>query len=309
MHCEAICRYTETEEAENMNENKTIITLAVTGSIGDKSKHPALPVTPEEIAQSAIEAWSAGASVVHIHVRDPETAEPSMSFDLYEETVQRIRESSDMLINLTTGAGARIVPGDDDPISLAPGTTWSTPQKRTEHLVRLKPEICSLDVGSMNFGLRVFANPLPHIEEMAVRIKKAGVKPELEVFDLGHVEIARSLIARGLVESPPLFQLCLGISWGIPATSKNMLLMKEALPADAIWGGFGVGSSSFRMIGQSALLGGNVRVGFEDNFYLNSRTPAKSNAQLVEKTVAILRALDQEPATAEEARKRLCVTA
>ena len=169
-----------------MNENKIVITLAVTGSIGDKSKHPALPVTPAEIAQSALKAWSAGASVVHIHVRDPETAEPSMSFDLYEEAVQRIRESSDMLINLTTGAGARIVPDNADPMGLAPETTWSTPHKRTEHVVRLKPELCSLDVGSMNFGPRVFANPLPHIEEMAVRIKKAGVRPELEVFDLGH---------------------------------------------------------------------------------------------------------------------------
>jgi uncharacterized protein (DUF849 family) len=290
-----------------MNENKTIITLAVTGSIGDKSKHPALPVTPEEIAQSALKAWSAGASVVHIHVRDPETAEPSMSFDLYEETVQRIRESSDMLINLTTGAGARIVPDNADPMGLAPETTWSTPQKRTDHVVRLKPELCSLDVGSMNFGPRVFANPLPHIEEMAARIKQAGVRPELEVFDLGHVEIARSLIEKGFVEGPPVFQLCLGISWGIPATSKNMLLMQEALPPDAIWGGFGVGPASFPMIAQSALLGGNVRVGFEDNFYLTPGTPAKSNAQLVEKTVAILRALDREPASPDEAREMLCL--
>jgi uncharacterized protein (DUF849 family) len=290
-----------------MNENKTVITLAVTGSIGDKSKHPALPVTPAEIAQSALEAWSAGASVVHIHVRDPETAEPSMSVDLYEETVQRIRESSDMLTNLTTGAGARIVPDNADPMGLAPETTWATPQKRTEHVVRLRPELCSLDVGSMNFGPRVFANPLPHIEEMAARIKKAGVKPELEVFDLGHVEIARSLIARGLVEGPPLFQLCLGIQWGMPATSKNMLLMQEALPPDAIWGGFGVGPASFTMVAQSALLGGNVRVGFEDNFYLTPGNPARSNAQLVEKTVAILRALDKEPASPDEAREMLCL--
>ena len=290
-----------------MNENKTIITLAVTGSIGDKSKHPGLPVTPAEIAQSALEAWSAGASVVHIHVRDPETAEPSMSFDLYEETIQRIRETSDMLINLTTGAGARIVPDNAEPMGLAPETTWSTPQKRTEHVVRLKPELCSLDVGSMNFGPRVFANPLPHIEEMASRIKEAGVRPELEVFDLGHVEIARSLIEKGLVKRPPVFQLCLGIRWGMPATSKNMLLMQEGLPPDAIWGGFGVGPASFPMIAQSALLGGNVRVGFEDNFYLAPGTPAKSNAQLVEKTVAILRALDREPASPDEAREMLCL--
>jgi len=295
----------EPGKAENMNENKTIITLAVTGSIGDKSKHPALPVTPREIAESALEACSAGASVVHIHVRDPKTAEPSMSFELYEEAVQRIRESSDMLINLTTGAGARIVPDNANPMGLGPGTTWSTPEKRTEHVVKLKPELCSLDVGSINFGPRVFANPLPHVEEMAARIKKAGVRPELEVFDLGHMEIAKHLIEKGLVEGLPVFQLCLGIQWGIPATSKHMLSMREPLPSGAIWGGFGVGSASFPMIAQSILLGGNVRVGFEDNFYLSSGTPAKSNAQLVEKTVAILRALDKEPASPDEAREML----
>ncbi|MBT3256797.1 MAG: 3-keto-5-aminohexanoate cleavage protein [Deltaproteobacteria bacterium] len=288
-----------------MNENKTIITLAVTGSFGDRSKHPALPVTPGEIAESALDACSAGASVVHIHVRNPETSEPSMSFELYEEVVRRIRESSDMLINLTTGAGARIVPDDADPLGLAPGTTWSTPEKRTEHVVKLKPELCSLDVGSMNFGPRVFANPLPHVEEMAALIKKAGVKPELEVFDLGHIEIAKSLIEKGLVAGRPVFQLCMGIRWGMPATSKNMLLMQETIPTDAIWGGFGVGSSSFPMIAQSTLMGGNVRVGFEDNFYLSRSTPAKNNAQLVEKTVAILRALDKEPASPDEAREML----
>jgi len=290
-----------------MRESKTIVTLAVTGSIGDKSKHPDLPVTPKEIAESAVEACTAGASVVHIHVRDPETAAPSMAFELYEETVQRIRGASDMLINLTTGAGARIVPDDAEPISLAPGTMWWGPEKRTEHVVRLKPEICSLDVGSMNFGPRVFANVLPHIEAMAARIKEAGVRPELEVFDMGHIHIARHLIEKGLVNGPPVFQLCLGIQWGMPATSKHMLMMREELPKDAIWGGFGVGPASFPMVAQSALIGGNVRVGFEDNFYLGPGTPAKSNAELVEKAVTILRALGREPASPSEARDMLCL--
>jgi len=288
-----------------MHEKKTIITLAVTGSIGDKMKHPALPVTPEEIAKSALDACKAGASVVHIHVRDPETAEPSMAFELYEEAVHQIRAASDMLINLTTGAGARIVPNDADPMGLAPATTWSTPEKRTEHVVRLKPELCSLDVGSMNFGPRVFANALPHIEDMANRIKAAGVRPELEVFDMGHLEIARHLIDNGFVEGLPIFQLCLGIQWGMPATPKHMLQMREALPPDAVWGGFGVGPASFPMIAQSVLLGGNVRVGFEDNFYLRPGVPAESNAQLVKKTVAILKALDKSPASPAEAREIL----
>ncbi len=287
-----------------MNE-KVVITVAVTGAIGDKSRHPALPVSPEEIANSALEAYAAGASVAHIHVRNLETGEASMAFGLYREVFARIRDASDMVINLTTGVGARIIPGDSDPVSLGPGTTWSSPERRTEHVVNLKPELCSLDIGSMNFGTRVFANVLPHVEEMAIYIKEAGVKPELEVFDMGHIAIGHSLLERGLVERPPIFQLCLGIEWGIPATPKNMLLMKEALPSDAIWAGFGVGPASFPLVAQSALLGGNVRVGFEDNFYLSHGIPAKSNAQLVEKAVTILKTLDKEPASPQEARKIL----
>ncbi len=287
---------------EPMREGKTIITVAVTGGVGDKSKHAALPVTPREIAESALEAHSAGASVVHVHVRDPANAEPSMAFELYQEVFDRIRAGSDMVINLTTGAGARIVPDDSNPVGLGPGTTWSSPEKRTEHVVRLKPELCSLDVGSMNFGPRVFANLVPHVEDMARRIKDAGVKPELEVFELGHIRIANWLIEQGLVEGTPLFQLCLGIPWGVPAGSKNMLIMKEALSEGAVWSGFAIGSDSFPMVAQSVLLGGNVRVGFEDNFYLRRGQPAQSNAQLVEKAVQILRSLDREPATPKETR-------
>ncbi len=288
-----------------MTQQKVVITVAVTGSIGDKSKHPALPVTPEEIAESALEANLAGAAVAHIHVRDPETAEPSMAFELYEEVVRRIRDRSDMLINLTTGAGARIVPGDTDPIALGPGTTWATPEKRTEHIIDLKPDLCSLDVGSMNFGQRIFANPVPHIEQMAELIRAVGVKPELEVFELGHIEIAKELLKKGLVDSPPIFQLCLGIQWGISSSPKNALLMKEALPLGAVWGAFAIGRNSFPMAAQSILMGGNVRVGFEDNLYLTRGIPAKNNAALVEKALSILKALDKEPASAEEAREIL----
>jgi uncharacterized protein (DUF849 family) len=286
-------------------DEKIIITVAVTGGVGDKTKHAALPVTPREIADSALEAHSAGASVVHVHVRDPANAEPSMAFELYQEVFERIRAGSDMVINLTTGAGARIVPDDSNPVGLGPGSTWSSPEKRTEHVVRLKPELCSLDVGSMNFGPRVFANLVPHVEDMARRIKEAGVKPELEVFDLGHIRIANWLIEQGLVEGTPLFQLCLGIPWGVPASSKNMLVMKEALPPGAIWSGFAIGPDNFPMVAQAVLLGGNVRVGFEDNFYLGRGLPAQSNAQLVEKAVQILRALDREPARPTETREIL----
>lgn len=288
-----------------MKGNKVVITVAVTGSIGDKSKNPTLPVTPKEIAKSALEAYSAGAAIAHIHVRDPKTGEPSMAFELYEEVVERIREVSDMLVNLTTGAGARIIPNDSNPVGLGSGTTWSSPKRRTEHITKLKPDMCSLDVGSLNFGLRVFANSLPHVEEMAIRIKEAGVKPELEVFDFGHIEIGKSLLEKGLVEPPPIFQLCLGIRWGITATPKSMMLMKDTLPPDSIWGGFGVGGRSFPMVAQAALLGGNVRVGFEDNPYLNKGKLAKSNAQLVEKAATILKALDKEIASPHEAKELL----
>lgn len=291
-----------------MNDNKVVVTVAVTGSIGGRSRHPSLPVTPEGIANSAVEACSAGASVAHIHVRDPVTGEPSMTFELYQEVFERIRGASDMVVNLTTGAGARIIPDDSNPVGLDSGTTWSSPEMRTEHVIKLKPELCSLDIGSMNFGPRLFANVVPHVEDMARQIKEAGVRPELEVFDMGHIAIGHHLLEKGLVDSPPIFQLCLGIQWGIPASPKNMMMMREALPPGAIWAGFGVGPASFPMVAQSALLGGNVRVGFEDNFYLNRGSRAKSNAQLVEKAVDILRALDKEPASPQEAREMLGLT-
>ncbi len=284
---------------------KVIVTVAVTGSIGDKSRHPALPVTPKEIAESALDAHAVGASVAHIHVRDPKTAEPSMDLALYKEVVDRIRERSDMVINLTTGAGARIVPDENDPVGLGRGTSWRHPETRTRHVTALKPELCSLDVGSVNFGPRVFANILPHVEEMARIALDAGVKPELEVFELGHIRIAKHLIEEGLVSAPPLFQLCLGVPWGVPADTKHIFLMKEDLPRDSLWGGFGIGASNFPMVAQSALLGGNIRVGFEDNFYLSPGNPAKDNAELVAKAVGILNALDMEPASTRETREIL----
>ena len=283
---------------------KVVVTVSITGSFGDRSV-PGLPITPKEIAESALQAHEAGAAVAHIHVRDVETGKPSMELELYEEVVQRIRERSNVILNLSTGAGARFIPTDKDPISMAPGSTLCTPKKRVEHVIRLKPEICSLDVGSMNFGPHVFVNYLPHVEWMADHIEEAGVKPELEVFDLGHVEIANHLLRTGRVRRPPLFQLCMGVNWGIPATSHHMVMMKQALPPDAIWAGFGIGETAFQMLAQSVLLGGNVRIGMEDTLYLEKGRHAKGNKELVEKAVAIVRVLGKEPATPEEARDLL----
>ena len=287
-----------------MKSNKVVVTVPVTGSAGDR-KTPFLPITPREIAESAVDAGKAGASVVHIHVRDVKTGRPSMDFELYREVVDRIRDHSDMIINLSTGPGARFVPDDKDPMGLGPESTLCGPQKRVEHVLRLKPELCSLDVGSMNFGARVFVNTVSHVETMADLVVGAGIKPELEVFDMGHIEIARHLLETGKVGHPSLFQLCMSIPWGIPATTKNMIMMKEALPAGAVWTAFGISADCFPMAAQSVLLGGHVRVGMEDNLYLAKGQRASSNRELVEKAVRIIRALDKQPASPDEARELL----
>ena len=287
-----------------MDSNKVVVTVPVTGSAGDRSTS-FLPITPREIAESAVDAGKAGASVAHIHVRDVKTGLPSMDFELYREVVERIRDQSDMIINLSTGAGGRFAPDDNDPVGFGPESNLCGPQKRVEHVLRLKPEVCSLDVGTMNFGTRVFVNVVSHVETMAELILEAGVKPELEVFDMGHIEIAKHLLVAKKVRRPPLFQLCMSIPWGIPATAKNMLLMKEALPEDAVWTAFGIGANCFPMAAQAALLGGHVRVGMEDNLYLSKGRRATSNRELVEKAVRIINALDKEPAGPDEARKLL----
>jgi uncharacterized protein (DUF849 family) len=287
-----------------------IITCALTGGAPYTGKNKAVPVTPQEIADSGIAAARAGAAIVHVHVRDPETGQASMRPELYRETVRRIRDSGvDVIINLTTGPGARFSPSDDDPRTGGAGTTMKLPAERVVHVEELKPEVCSLDVGSMNFGEYVFVNTPAHLRKMAEAIKATGTKPELEVFDLGHVRLARRLIEDGLVEPPPLFQICLGIAWGAPATPETMLAMRDQLPPGALWAGFGIGPMQFPMVAQAILLGGHVRVGLEDNLYLRRGVPAPSNAALVERAVAIVNELDNHPATAAEARDILKLTA
>lgn len=288
-----------------MGNERIVVTVSVTGSIGDRAGNPNIPVTPQEIADSALEAYEAGAAVVHIHVRDRVTGKPSMAFDLYEEAMARIRDRSDMIINLTTGPGGRFIPDNRDPMGVSPDSTLCIPAKRIDHVLRLRPEICSLDVGSMTFGPHIFANYLPHVEWMAEQIRDAGVKPELEVFDLGHIEIAHHLIRTGRVTRPPLFQLCMGTRWGAPATPQNMVAMKSALPEDAVWAGFGVAATAFPMVAQSVLLGGNIRIGFEDTFHLEKGKMAATNRELVDKAVSVARMLGRVPATAAEARKML----
>ena len=287
-------------------QRKVIISCAVTGSADSPGKNPAVPVTPAEIGQSSIDAAKAGAAIVHIHVRDPRTTRPSMDGALYREVVKRIRSSGcDVLINLTTGPGARFVPGADDPSLPGPETSLTRPERRVRHVVELRPDICSLDMGSMNMGGRVFINTPEHLESMAAAIREAGVLPELEVFETGHLLLAKRMIETGHIKPPGMFQICLGIAWGQPATPEAMSYMRNLLPAGSPWFAFGISLHQFPMVAQSVLLGGHVRVGLEDNLYLEKGKLAPSNAALVEKAGKIVTILGDQVATPVEARKIL----
>ena len=291
-------------------QRKVMISCAVTGSADTPGRNPAVPVTPAQIAQSAIDAAKAGAAIVHIHVRDLKTTRPSMELSLYSEVVERIRESgTDVLINLTTGPGARFVPGEDDPQKPGPGTTIKTPAERVRHVVKLKPDICSLDMGSMNMGPHVFVNTPPHLEAMAIAIRDAGVLPELEVFETGHLLLAKRLIETGHVKAPGMFQICLGISWAQPATSEAMSYMRSLLPPSSPWFAFGISLHQFPMVAQAVLLGGHPRVGLEDNIYLEKGKLAPSNAALVEKAGRIIEELGDSVATPNDAREILGLSA
>ena len=287
-------------------QRKVMIACAVTGSADTPGKNPAVPVTPAQIAQSAIDAAKAGAAIVHIHVRDPQTTKPSMEVAHYREAVQRIRDSgSDVVINLTTGPGARFAPGADDPMKAGPGTNLKTAAERVRHVVELKPEICSLDMGSMNMGAHVFVNTPTILENMAVAIRDAGIVPELEVFETGHLLLAKRMIETGHIKGPGMFQICLGISWGQPATSEAMTYMRNLLPRDSPWFAFGISLHQFPMAAQTVLLGGHVRVGLEDNIYLGKGQLAPSNAALVEKAAKIIETLGDHVATPADARQIL----
>ena len=289
-----------------MQATPTIITCAVTGAAALGPKSGALPITPEQIASSCIEAASAGAAVVHIHVRNTETGAASMDLAQYREVVERVRERNpDVLLNLTMGAGARFIPGAADPLIADPRSSLALPAERVRHVVALRPDICSLDIATMNFGEHSILNTPTHLREMADAVVAAGVKPELEVFDLGQIELAKYMIAQGTLPEPPFFQLCLGVRGGSPATPRAMMALRDLLPSNAAWSGFGISAQSFPMVGQAMLLGGHVRVGLEDNLYLARGQLATSNAQLVERAVSIIQALGGAVATTAQARQLL----
>ena len=287
-----------------MNYN-VIITCAVTGSGDAAGKHPQLPKTPEEIANAAIEAAQAGAAVAHIHVRDPKTGEAGRKIEWYAEVVERIRSSAtDVVINLTAGMGGDYVPHPENPGIGGPGTDMATPIERLTHVEELLPEICTLDVGTQNYANSAYVSTPEMLREMAKRIQACGVKPEIEVFELGHVWFAKQLLSEGLLDPPPLFQLCMGIPWTAEANTENMLAMRNMLPGNSIWAGFGISRMQMPMVAQAMILGGNVRVGLEDNLYLEKGVLA-SNGQLVERAAEIVSRLGGRVLSPSEARQEL----
>jgi uncharacterized protein (DUF849 family) len=287
-----------------VNED-VILTCAVTGAGDSVARSPHVPVTPTQIADACIEAAEAGAAIVHIHVRDPQTGKADRTIAHYEEVVARVRDSkTDVVINLTCGMGGDLYLDADRPSQMVAGTDLATPYERMEHVDRLRPEICTIDCGSMNFGDHVVINRTADLEKMARFAQEWGVKPELEVFDMGQVGIASRLVRKGLVDGDPMFQFCLGIDGGAAASAESIMALKSMIPSNALWAAFGISFHEMPMVAQAVLLGGNVRVGLEDNLYLE-RGVLATNGQLVEKAVRIVRDLGARTLTPAEARKKL----
>lgn len=284
-------------------QDKVIITCAITGNLTKPEQHPGLPITPQQIAESALEAAMEGAAVAHIHVRDPETGRPSMKIAHYREVIERIREkNSALIINLTTGPGGRFIPSEADPKVAAPGSTLMVPEQRVEHIVVLRPDICTLDLNTMNSGGEVVINTPRNVTKMAKLILDAGVMPEIELFDSGDIHLAHDLIRTGVLNGPGLYSLVLGVKYGFAATPETMLYARDLLPDEAIWTGFGIGRHEFPMVGQSYLYGGHVRVGFEDNLYLSKGVLAASNGVLVRRAREIVESMGGAIASPSEAR-------
>ncbi len=288
---------------------EAFITCAVTGSGDTVGKHPAIPKTPQEIADSAIEAAKAGAAVAHIHVRDPETGKPSRNPALFKEVVERVRESdTDVVLNLTAGMGGDLTLGSvDQPLPLSEeGTDMAGPLERLAHVDEMLPEICTLDCGTMNFaeGDYVMTNTPGMLRAMAEKVQALGVRPELEVFDTGHLVFVKRLMKDGLLDDPIMLQLCMGIPYGAPDDPTTLMAMVNQLPEGSIWSSFSIGRMQLPYVAQTVLAGGNVRVGLEDNLYLERGVYA-SNANLVERAVTILEAMNVRVIGPDEVREKL----
>jgi uncharacterized protein (DUF849 family) len=287
-----------------------IITCALTGAGDTTARSPHVPITPKQIAEAAVEAAKAGATVVHCHVRDPHTGRFSRDVALYREVMERIREADvDIIVNLTAGMGGdlEIGPGEQ-PTDFGPGTDLVGPLTRLAHVEALLPEICTLDCGTLNFGdgNTIYVSTPTQLRAGAQRITELGVKAELEIFDTGHLWFAKQMIAEGLLHDP-LFQLCLGIPWGAPADTTTMKAMVDNLPSGSTWAAFGIGRLQMPMAAQAVLLGGNVRVGLEDNLWLKKGVLA-TNGQLVEQVSDILTRLGARILTPAQGRETMNLT-
>ena len=286
--------------------NKVIITCAVTGNLTKPEQSPYLPITPGQIVEACLGAADAGAAVVHIHVRDPVNGAPSMELALYKEVVNLLRaKNPELILNVTTGPGGRFVPSPQDPKVAAPGSTLVVPERRVEHIAALRPDICTLDLNTMNSGAEVVINTPANVRRMAKVIREAGVRPEIELFDSGDIALMHDLLLDGTLSGPLLCSFVMGVKYGFQPGPETVLYARNLLPPAAQFTAIGIGRSMFKMAAQSYLAGGHVRVGLEDSVYLTKGTLASSNAALVEKVSRIVQDLGGEIATASEARSIL----
>ena len=286
---------------------EVVVTCAVTGAGDTTGRNKHVPVSPKEIADSAIEAAKAGAAIAHIHVRDPETGLASRDRNLFKEVVDHVRDSdTDVVINLTAGMGGDWVSDPANPAMPGPGTDMISADERLLHIKDCLPEICSLDCGTLNFGDgdNIYISTPPTLRHMAKKVREWGVKPEMEVFELGHIRFARQMVSEGLIADPPMFQLCLGIPWGADQTGDTLKVMKDHLPNDASWAGFGIGRMQMPIAAAVVAMGGNVRVGLEDNLFLD-RGVLATNGQLVTRVVEIIERMGGRAVTPQEARNKL----
>ncbi len=288
---------------------EVFITAAVTGSGDTVGKSDKVPVTPKEIAEAAIESAKAGAAIAHCHVRDPETGAPARKVEYYREVVERIREAdTDVAINLTAGMGGDLTLGPvEQPLPpLAEGTDMAGATERMEHVATLLPEICTLDCGTLNFGHGdyVMTNTPSMLRAMAQQMTDLGVRPEIEAFDTGHLWFAKQLVEEGIIEDPVMVQLCMGIPWGAPNDMNTYMAMVNNVPDSWVWSAFSIGRMQMPYVAAAALAGGNIRVGLEDNLYLD-RGVFATNAQLVERAADIATNMGAKIIGPDAVRERL----
>lgn len=288
--------------------SSVILTCALVGNFTTRAQNPHLPITPQQIADQALDAWRAGAAIVHIHVRDPQTELPSMEVALYAEVVQRIRDVTDeLIINLTTGNGGRYHPSEADPAKAGPRTNLLVAERRVEHIRAIRPDIATLDLNTMLFGNEVVINTPQNVRAMARAIYDSGARPEVELFDSGDIALMKDLIADGTLKPAPLCSLVMGIKYGFQPSPETLLYARGQLPEGAIWTGFATGKWAYPMLSMSAIAGGQVRIGLEDAVWLARGVPAPSNAAMVQKARRILDDLGYDLASAAQARNVLAL--